>query len=394
MADAEVPASWSQVASDIMVSKYFRKAGVPQTDEAGNPLRDAQGQPVLGPERSARQVIGRLTGCWRHWGESHGYFASSADAAAFADELSYMLVHQMAAPNSPQWFNTGLAWAYGITGPAQGHFYVDPADGELQESQDAYTRPQPHACQPYHALVSTPRGPIPIGEIVTQNLIGLPVYDGTENGKGLTRVVAVKANGVKPVFRIVLKNGVCVEATADHLVYAVDERRTPGAWRRVDELRPGQRLQVSTQTAVTSASNDDDIAEAALVGWLQGDGFVGQYSEGTNTSLTIEFMTINEDEFAYVMERVNRVFPGVHVKMRAVESDNPDLDIRRIRLYGERLRPSSRSTSCCAEAMSWRSRARSGPSAARLRPRISPPSSRRMAPCASAGARCTAPISS
>ncbi|MFN8593429.1 MAG: vitamin B12-dependent ribonucleotide reductase [Thermomicrobiales bacterium] len=146
MADAEVPASWSQVASDIMVSKYFRKAGVPQSDTNGNLVRDESGQPVLGPERSARQVISRLTGCWRHWGESHNYFASPADAEAFADELSYMLVHQMAAPNSPQWFNTGLNWAYGITGPAQGHFYVDPATGELTASRDAYTRPQPHAC--------------------------------------------------------------------------------------------------------------------------------------------------------------------------------------------------------------------------------------------------------
>ncbi len=146
MADAEVPADWSQVASDIMVSKYFRKAGVPQFDEQGEPIQDEAGNPVLGPERSARQVISRLTGCWRHWGESHGYFASPADAEAFEAELSHMLVNQMAAPNSPQWFNTGLAWAYGITGPAQGHFYVDPADGEVKASADAYSRPAPHAC--------------------------------------------------------------------------------------------------------------------------------------------------------------------------------------------------------------------------------------------------------
>src|SRR5215204_1969004 len=146
MADAEVPADWSQVASDIMVSKYFRKAGVPQFDSTGNAIRDDSGQPVLGPERSARQVIGRLTGGWRHWGESNGYFATASDAKAFEDELAYMLVHQMAAPNSPQWFNTGLAWAYGITGPAQGHYFVDPADGQVKASDDAYTRPQPHAC--------------------------------------------------------------------------------------------------------------------------------------------------------------------------------------------------------------------------------------------------------
>jgi len=146
MADAEVPAGWSQVAADIMVSKYFRKAGVPQVAADGTPLRDEGGNPVLGPERSARQVIHRLAGCWRHWGEEHGYFASPADADAFYDELAHMLVHQMAAPNSPQWFNTGLNWAYGITGPAQGHFYVDPATGELTESSDAYTRAQVHAC--------------------------------------------------------------------------------------------------------------------------------------------------------------------------------------------------------------------------------------------------------
>jgi ribonucleoside-diphosphate reductase alpha chain len=146
MGDAEVPTNWSQVASDIMVSKYFRKAGVPQLDAHGTPMLDDSGKPVLGPERSARQVIGRLTGCWRHWGETHGYFASTADAEAFQDELGYMLVHQLAAPNSPQWFNTGLAWAYGITGPPQGHFYVDPVEGEVKASIDAYTRPAPHAC--------------------------------------------------------------------------------------------------------------------------------------------------------------------------------------------------------------------------------------------------------
>jgi ribonucleoside-diphosphate reductase alpha chain len=135
MADAEVPASWSQVATDIMVSKYFRKAGVPQEDGG------------LGPERSAKQVITRLASTWRWWGETNGYFATQADADAFEDELKYMLAHQMAAPNSPQWFNTGLAHAYGITGPSQGHYYVDPAEPDVvKESDDAYTRGQVHAC--------------------------------------------------------------------------------------------------------------------------------------------------------------------------------------------------------------------------------------------------------
>jgi ribonucleoside-diphosphate reductase alpha chain len=146
MTDAEIPAGWSQVASDIMVSKYFRKAGVPQFDDDGNQVFDETGQPVLGPEKSAKQVFNRLAGTWRHWGEKEGYFATSDDAVAFEDELKYMLARQMAAPNSPQWFNTGLNWAYGLTGPAQGFWYVDGATGKLESSPDSYSRPAPHAC--------------------------------------------------------------------------------------------------------------------------------------------------------------------------------------------------------------------------------------------------------
>ena len=339
MTDAQIPKSWSQLATDIMVSKYFRKAGVPQYDAAGRPVLDEGGSVVTGPERSAKQVIHRLAGCWRHWGETHGYFDSPEDAGAFYDELCHMLLHQMAAPNSPQWFNTGLNWAYGITGPAQGHFYCDPSTGELTTSENAYEHPQPHACQPFHAPISTPQGPIPIGEIVERNLIGLEIFDGTANGSGTTRVVAVKANGEKPVFRIVLKNGGRVEATADHLVSAVAERRGSAAWVRVDALRPGMRMFVSTATDVTKRSSERDVDEAALAGWLQGDGFVGQYAEGTNRSLTVECMTINDDEFDFVMARVGRVFEGVHHKVRAVESQDAALDVRRIRLYGEKLRP-------------------------------------------------------
>lgn len=146
MADAEIPADWSQVAADIMVSKYFRKAGVPQIDEAGNPVVDASGKPVLGPEQSARQVIDRLAATWRWWGEEHGYFDSADDAQIFEDEIAFMLLHQMAAPNSPQWFNTGLNHRYGITGPEQGFWFVDPETEELSTSPDSYSRPAPHAC--------------------------------------------------------------------------------------------------------------------------------------------------------------------------------------------------------------------------------------------------------
>ncbi|PTM58493.1 vitamin B12-dependent ribonucleotide reductase [Desmospora activa] len=146
MTGAEIPENWSQVAADIMISKYFRKAGVPQFDENGQPLFDEAGNPITGPERSAKQVIHRLAGCWREWGEQAGYFDTPEDGQAFYDELVYMLLHQMAAPNSPQWFNTGLAYAYGITGKPQGHYYVDSKTEELKKGKDAYSRPQPHAC--------------------------------------------------------------------------------------------------------------------------------------------------------------------------------------------------------------------------------------------------------
>src|SRR5580700_9012615 len=134
MRDVEVPKAWSQVATDILAQKYFRKAGVPQADGS------------LGRETSARQVVRRLAGCWTDWGRRYGYFDSADDAATFDAEITHMLINQMAAPNSPQWFNTGLAYAYGINGPAQGHYYVDPDTKELVQSKDAYTHPQPHAC--------------------------------------------------------------------------------------------------------------------------------------------------------------------------------------------------------------------------------------------------------
>lgn len=146
MNDAEVPETWSQLATDIIVSKYFRKAGVPQVDVGGKPLVNPDGTPTLGPERSAKQTIGRLVGGWRWWGEHYGYFKTKAEAEVFEVEMLYMLTHQMGSPNSPQWFNTGLNWAYGISGPAQGHSYVDQKTGTFHYSDDAYSRPQPHAC--------------------------------------------------------------------------------------------------------------------------------------------------------------------------------------------------------------------------------------------------------
>ncbi len=332
-----VPAGWSAVATDILAQKYFRKSGVPQYAPDGKPLLDRDGRPVLGGERDARQVFHRLAGCWMHWGEKYGYFDTPSDARAFYDELCYMLAAQVAAPNSPQWFNTGLHYAYGLSGPAQGHHYVDPDTGILTRASSAYERPQPHACQPYHALISTPEGPIPIGQIVTKNQVGLEVYDGRDEGVGTTRVVAVKENGERAVFRVELRNGVAVEATGDHLVYAI--ANGVGAWRRVDEVEPGAALRLSTRTDVRRDSYHTEVDEAALVGWLQADGFVGQDGLSTDHSLAVEFTTIDKDELDFIVERVHRVFDGVHYHVRSMETRTPGLDIHRIRLYGEPLRP-------------------------------------------------------
>ncbi|MBP9731964.1 MAG: vitamin B12-dependent ribonucleotide reductase [Candidatus Magasanikbacteria bacterium] len=146
MKDIEIPKQWSQVATDIIAQKYFRKTGVPQMNPDGSQKKNADGSPMLGPETSAKQTIHRLAGTWRYWGEKYGYFASAKDAEIFYDELVVMLLRQMAAPNSPQWFNTGLHWAYNINSGAQGHHYVDPDTGVMTKAKDAYSHPQPHAC--------------------------------------------------------------------------------------------------------------------------------------------------------------------------------------------------------------------------------------------------------
>ncbi len=134
MTNVEVPKHWSQIATDILAQKYFRKAGVPQPDGS------------LGRETSIKEVSHRLAHCWRTWGENYGYFNSKKDAQIFYEELVYSIMNQSCAPNSPQWFNTGLYNSYGIDGKAQGHYYVDPKTDKLERSKNAYERPQPHAC--------------------------------------------------------------------------------------------------------------------------------------------------------------------------------------------------------------------------------------------------------
>jgi ribonucleoside-diphosphate reductase alpha chain len=303
--DVEFPSFWSQTATNIVAQKYFRgKLNTPQR------------------EYSVRQMIGRVTDTITTWGVKDGYFVDQAEADTFHAELTHLLLHQMVAFNSPVWFNVGFE-----------------------------ENPQCSACQPYRALVSTPDGMVPIGRLVEDEQIGREVYDA----HGTTRIVAVKANGTKPVWRVNLRNGSYIEATPDHVVKAVAERRTAPAWLRVDQLVPGMRLhlhphraRVAERALAVAGAGDlfDEptetdtrlVAEAALAGWLQADGFVGQYN-GTNRSLTIEFMTANDDEHAWVTDHLDVVFPDVHRHIIEVDTQSPDLTCRRIRLYGEALRP-------------------------------------------------------
>jgi ribonucleoside-diphosphate reductase alpha chain len=305
--DVEFPKTWSQNATNIVAQKYFR-------GQIGSAAR----------ERSVKQMIGRVAGTIAGWGRERGYFATDEDAAAFEDELTHILLHQLAAFNSPVWFNVGF-----------------------EES------PQCSACLPYHALVSTPEGMVPIGEIVGGDQVGREVYDSA----GITRVVAVQRSGRKPVSRVRLRNGSFIEATPDHVVKAVSERRSEPAWLRVDQLEVGMRLHLhphrakvnaralATVGAMSTAADMleepdrvDDVAvsEAALAGWLQADGFVGQYERGSNRSLTVEFPVANEDEFEWVSHHLDVVFPDVRRKVR--DADTKDVRVQRIRLYGEQLR--------------------------------------------------------
>ena len=160
--DIDVPTGWSQVAVDILAQKYFRKAGVPAATtpvaEENVPVWLQRRQPDkaalaklpeaerFGGESDSRQVFQRLAGTWTYWGHKHGYFDTEEDAHTFYDEMCWLLAEQRVAPNSPQWFNTGLHWAYGIDGPAQGHYYADPVTGRVKKSDSSYERPQPHAC--------------------------------------------------------------------------------------------------------------------------------------------------------------------------------------------------------------------------------------------------------
>ncbi|MDQ3122971.1 MAG: ribonucleoside-diphosphate reductase, partial [Actinomycetota bacterium] len=302
--DVEFPKFWSQTATNIVAQKYFR-------GRMSSPER----------ERSVKQMVGRIVDTIGGWGREGGYFATDDEAEIFEAELKAILVNQYASFNSPVWFNVGFE-----------------------------AKPQCSACQPWHALVSTPEGMVPIGLLVEEDQVGREVYDAD----GVTRIVAVKANGLKEVFRVSLRNGSFVEATGDHVVKAVHKRRTQPSWMRVDELQAGMRMHLHPHRAkvaeralvgvggdgMQALDGEDRVraAEAALAGWLQADGFVGQYEQGTNRSLTIEFQVANDDEYEWVIDNLELVFPDVHRHVREVPTQDSSLHCRRIRLYGEDLR--------------------------------------------------------
>src|SRR5215469_12823625 len=290
--DVEVPRSWSQLATNVAAQKYFRGL-------LGSPQR----------EYSVKQMVDRVVSTLGRWGREGGYFANEQDAVTWEEELRWLLVTQHASFNSPVWFNIG------VPGRAQ----------------------QASACQPYRAMVSTPEGMLPIGSIVEERRVGAEVFDAD----GVTRVVAVRANGRKRVLKVRLKNGSFIAATPDHVVLAMDSIRGRTRWVRVDELVPGMRLclhahraKVAQRVAVIAGSGPDElepgeptatpaaVSEAALAGWLQADAFVGQYS-GTNRSLTIEFQVVNDEEQAWVEHHLDVVFPDVHRHIADVPSRDP-----------------------------------------------------------------------
>jgi ribonucleoside-diphosphate reductase alpha chain len=283
----EVPEFWSVNATNILSQKYFR--GTLGTAER---------------EWSLKQVADRVVDTITQWGMADGYFVDEAEADVFRDELKHLIIHQKAAFNSPVWFNIGVK---GV--PQQGS-----------------------ACQPYDALVSTPDGLVPIGRLVEQGAVGTKVLDA----HGITRIVAVKHNGTKPVLRVTTKAGHQLDVTDDHLVWKASGELS-GTFVPAGSLRPGDQLTWHRAGAFGSAEiHRSDVAEAALAGWLQSRGCVDQ-DQGIDPSPTIEASTVTPAELTWVTDALDRVFPDVHRHERRVETADTTLDCRRTRLYGKVL---------------------------------------------------------
>ena len=305
LTNVEVPKKWSQIATDILAQKYFRKAGVPQNDG------------TLGRETSIKQVAHRLADCWRKWGEDYNYFASKNDAKIFYDELVFSILSQSCAPNSPQWFNTGLFNSYGITGPSQGHYFINPDTKELERSVNAYERPQPHACARGNTKIFTNKGIFNIKYVVDnfEKLNPIKVFDGNN----YVDIIAAKNNGVKDIFKMSLKNGNYIEFTNDHQIMASDKRKKEGGkydWEELAFCLGKKVMQYSDD-----ASNCDILPEvlkiesAELIGYAVGDGYHGRYKQKNEANEQSQFgvITINDEEFKRVTDLFNDIFGGYSV---------------------------------------------------------------------------------
>ncbi|CAN5267310.1 hypothetical protein BH09SUM1_BH09SUM1_04840 [soil metagenome] len=251
-----VPEQWSQVAVDILAQKYFRKAGVPavmkRAAETGVPewlqasVPDdaalAEKTPVerIVGETDARQVFNRLAGTWTYWGWKHGYFNGEDDALAFYDEHCAMLALQVSAPNSPQWFNTGLHWAYGVTGPAQGHYYVDPKTAEMKMSVNAYEHPQPHACVtgdtyvPYRSKSGSRVYLATIQELAKGRFTHIHQSEILTDS-GWQNIADVKSTGRRPTLTISTDKGYSLTCTPDHRIMVLE--RGEKIWKRARDIR-------------------------------------------------------------------------------------------------------------------------------------------------------------
>jgi ribonucleoside-diphosphate reductase alpha chain len=252
----EFPDFWSINAANIVTTKYFRGA-------VGTPQR----------EWSLKQLVDRVVGTYTAAGREHGYFATDADAEIFSHELTYALIHQVFSFNSPVWFNVGTS-----------------------------SPQQVSACQPYDALVSTPQGPVPIGSLVEGDAVGTKVHDAY----GTTRVVAVKANGVKDVLRVHTSEGQSLDVTADHLVWRATDL-VVGEFTVAGFLRVGdQLLDVSPDVG----GSDRQLARVSKIEQLgpmevydiQTES--GEYLSGSSASLRVHncFILAVDDTMDSILE--------------------------------------------------------------------------------------------
>ncbi|HEX8769744.1 MAG TPA: hypothetical protein VF711_03125, partial [Acidimicrobiales bacterium] len=280
--DVEFPVSWSLNATNIVAQKYFRGL-------LGSPER----------ETSLRQVIDRVADTVTAWGVKDGYFVDDDESEAFRSELKHLILHQKASFNSPVWFNIGVP-----------------------------NRPQQaSACQPYGALVSTAEGLVPIGRLVDSRAVGVKVLDAN----GVTTVVAVKANGRKNVLRIHTRAGYSLDVTADHLVWR-SEAETGGCFVLAGQLEVGDSLEWhATDSWGNGEISRQWVAEAALAGWLQADGFVRR-GTGRNETSSLELATVTAAEYHWVLDAVDAVsIPGLRWSEREDKSGVAK-DARRIAL--------------------------------------------------------------